>query len=414
MEIPFHHYTQIFLGGISVMKKLLALSLAVLMVLSLSAVAFADKNYGQATVTKNLTTKVKQTRIGGIAAVSEYGFLEKDGVVQLYAGGNVYESKSDTVAPGKTIYIPLLAPANFDGSGDPLSYEFVTDSDAVKGATPKPSYIMGKESVERMQIVYKKYEKYDQSANGMILSGKTVAGKESAYIYFVAVTMKSSTSTAKKDIGADVTIKTTSAKVKKESAPVEIEFRLDLGCAYYYDSDAKDTITGGYKIFDRDNEDGEMTFEFEEDPDSYFEVDITGQTKIIVKADVKYNATVASKYPSANLDFFNGSGTFNKIGMLYLNAEPGSYLYVLNADGTLSKSNANYDEYQECFEIKTRTLGSYVISDRELDVGASVESSAPAPSTEPEAPSAAPSSVPPATGGTGTAPKPNPGTGAAA
>jgi hypothetical protein len=65
--------------------------------------------------------------------------------------------------------------------------------------------------------------------------------------------------------------------------------------------------------------------------------------------------------------------SFNKIGELFLPADEGTFLYVLNSDGTLSAANAEYDSYEEGFFIKTRTLGSYVISDIELDIASAVE-----------------------------------------
>ena len=84
-------------------------------------------------------------------------------------------------------------------------------------------------------------------------------------------------------------------------------------------------------------------------------------------ATADFDTDVATIYPNANLEFFYGNGgTFNRIGTLYLHAEPGSYLYQLRDDGRLVEANAEYDEYDENFVIKTRTINKYVISDVEL------------------------------------------------
>ncbi len=382
------------------MKKLLTLSLAVLMALSLGVTALAANYDPDATIVSNITEVNQQAAPGGIFSIAEYGFHEYEGMVNMDPAAAPYEGRSNTVAPGKTLYIPLLTEDGSDNVG------LVTKSDAVKSATARASYILGKDQVSSISIVYKKY-------SGLTGAALTALGIDTApatgtgYAYFLAVATRASTSTATKDIAADVTIKKTSGKVDDVDAKVEFTFRLNLACAYYYDEGSKYIITSDYKIFDPDGDEGEQTFNFSKDDNSYFEVDVTGQSKILVKANVRFNPTVAAKYPQANLDFFSGSGTFNKIGTLYLHAEPGSYLYNLNADGTLTRNKAHYDEYAEKFEIRTRTLGSYVISDIELDVTP--------PATEapqPEAPSPAPS-VPPTTGGVVTT-KPNPGTGAAA
>ena len=45
------------------------------------------------------------------------------------------------------------------------------------------------------------------------------------------------------------------------------------------------------------------------------------------------------------------------------------YLYQINSDGTLSEvPGAEYDEYDGGFYFNTRVLGSYVISDMELEL----------------------------------------------
>ena len=51
------------------------------------------------------------------------------------------------------------------------------------------------------------------------------------------------------------------------------------------------------------------------------------------------------------------------------------YLYQINSDGSLSEvPNAEYDDADEGFYFKTRTLGSYVVSDMELDTSATESS----------------------------------------
>lgn len=391
------------------MKKLLALSLAALMVMGLSVSAFAKLYEG-----KEIVPKVTFVGCGdnpaaaAVSSIGKYGYLVNDDGNIGINSADPYEGRSNTVAPGDTIYIPLKA---YNGGNEKA---LVTNADAVKSITLKQSWILGRDAVESVKVVYKKYV-----ATAAELTALDVNAATSGYAYFVAFTMKDSTSTAAKDISLDLTVKKASGTLKEndisKDLKIEFECRVDFACAYNRmnenSSGYEYLIKSAYQVFDGKDEDGEQTFEFDKDPDSYFEVDVTGQTKVLLRADVKYNATVAAKYPAASLDFFNGSGSFNKIGLLYLAAEEDTYLYVLNSDGTLSKSNAEYDGSH--FIIKTRSLGSYVISDRELEVAAPVTET-PSASTAPEAPAPAPSSSTPVAGTTPDAPKTNPGTGAIA
>ena len=62
-------------------------------------------------------------------------------------------------------------------------------------------------------------------------------------------------------------------------------------------------------------------------------------------------------------------------GELTIEAPEGSFLYAVNADGSVSAIKAEYDEQEEAFKLKTRTLGAYVISDSELKTGVSTGTS---------------------------------------
>lgn len=398
------------------MKKLFAFALAATLLVSMNAFSFAI--YEPKAIVSGVDATVDDAASGdSVAYISADGFLEKDGLVNMDPKADAFEGHSNTVQPGKVIYIPLINKAG----------TFVNDSDAVKSVQVKATYILGKEAVESVKVVYKKYEGFVKGTAGID------EGDENGYAYFVAITARDSATTSSKDISFDLELKKTSGKIDDETAVFTLKARIDLACSfprmgYTY------VISSGTQVYEDLEDSGEQTFTFSRDSESTFDVDITGQDRILVRADVKFNPTVAAKYPQANLDFFTGSGTFNRIGTLNLHADPGSFLYVVNNDGTLSKSNAEYDDGAETFVIKTRTLGSYVISDVELNVSAASSTpSAPAsepasaPTSEPQAPILPPSSIPQATGGVpsetpkpgATLPtvpglKPNPNTGVAA
>ena len=71
------------------------------------------------------------------------------------------------------------------------------------------------------------------------------------------------------------------------------------------------------------------------------------------------------------MDFvtFEGEPSFNKNGTLYIYAAEDTFLYKV-IDGKLTAVDASYNEDYEAWELKTRSLGEYVISDKEIDLDA--------------------------------------------
>lgn len=308
------------------MKKFLAASLASAMVVSMAAASFAA-----------VTNKVESV----------------DPTAKLYSSTDKFTVASGKVAYGETVYYSLLG-----NSGK------VTEYDAVRGTSIKQKWELNGTAIEKIEIVKKKHG--DTSAD---------------YAYYVSVKTKDNTSTKDTDI-----VGTLSLRKSGNDGFDEISHPVNFTLGYT-------AVDGSTAITDKLAlhsfvEDSELSISFTAADSNYFVVNTMGQGKLLAKADVKYNADIAAKYPTANLDFFNGNGvSFNKIGELTIAADKGSFLYAVNADGNLSAVKASYDEYEEAFKVKTRTLGQYVISDVELKV-------VTAPST-----------------GTG---KPNPGTGAQA
>ena len=73
-------------------------------------------------------------------------------------------------------------------------------------------------------------------------------------------------------------------------------------------------------------------------------------------------------YDYANIDFINFVKTpsFNKNGTVYIYADEDAYIYEVTADGAKEIKGLKWDEDYEAWTFKTRTLGSYAISDVEL------------------------------------------------
>ena len=226
--------------------------------------------------------------------------------------------------------------------------KYVYESDAVDGVKLKSKWDMNGSLIDNVEISKKK------------VTGETLSQK---YIYFVEVELKDAGSVTATDISGTIQLRKSG---EFDYEDMELDVNIELAYATATDSE----ITEDLQLFKEGHGfdyDDSYEFTFECDDESYFEVDTTGQGKLLLSATSDFDSDVAIIYPNANLDFFYGNGgSFNRIGTLYLHAEPDSYLYQLRDDGRLVEVDAEYDEYDENFIIKTRTLGKYVISDVEL------------------------------------------------
>ena len=114
------------------------------------------------------------------------------------------------------------------------------------------------------------------------------------------------------------------------------------------------------------DEEGEIDIEFGDQ--AMFTVDVTGQGKLNLTWNSNFNKEFAAMYEYANIDFvtFVGQPSFNKTGTLYIYAPEDSFVYEVTAEGAKAV-NATWNEDYEAWELRTRTLATYAISDTELD-----------------------------------------------
>ena len=199
----------------------------------------------------------------------------------------------------------------------------------------------------------------------------------------IALTIEDSSSVSDDDIIGTFTL---SKSKKPKCDDIDFDFAINVDWEYSYRKNSDElVITGDFEPvlaekyyamkFDCDEE-IEITFE----DDSTFTVDVSGQPKTLLYYDTDFNSKIAAKYPLAELNFWNGNGAkFNRTGEMFLSIGDEDYddyyLYQINSDGSLSEvPNAEYDDADEGFYFKTRTLGSYVVSDMELDTSATESS----------------------------------------
>ena len=109
------------------------------------------------------------------------------------------------------------------------------------------------------------------------------------------------------------------------------------------------------------------------------EIDTYGVQKVFKYVDCKINDAVFAKYDDQTIDlrFFNfpGHEQFYRTGTLhlytdreYIATDAHKFVYEINEDGSLTKLDAKWNEDYEAYDIKVRKLGSYVMSDIELEL----------------------------------------------
>ena len=376
------------------MKKFLAMLLAVSMVASMSAVSFAVSGSS-----RTLTgTPDKTTPADAYASMIKDGKYDDDDgypIDTTLIGPFGYNSDDknltiDSVEYGKTAYF-LLTEYYLD-SGEET--RLVTQSESTDKLKVKGDWEEGKSLVDGMAITKKKvngfgvYADLDDKDNftedhdftsDMADDYGFVSGK---YYYMVAITVEDSSSTSDADIIGTLTL-SKSKKPKADDIDFDVAINVDWEQSYRKTEDL--TIEGDYDPiysetyyalkFDCDEE-----IELGFNDDSTFTVDVSGQPKTLLYFDTDFNSSIAAKYPLAELNFWNGNGAkFNRTGEMFLSIGDEDYdnyyLYQINSDGSLSEvANAEYDDADEGFYFKTRTLGSYVVSDMELDTSATESS----------------------------------------
>ena len=193
----------------------------------------------------------------------------------------------------------------------------------------------------------------------------------------LAVTVADSNSTSDADVIGTLTLnKTKSPKVKELKLAIDLNVNwahsyLDSSGDYIVSDDLSDIKAEKYYSLKFDSDD---TVELEFEDGSTFTVDVSGQGKTLVYFDTNFNSQLAAKYPLAELNFWNGNGAkFNRTGEFFLsvsNYDSTVFLYELKSDGALSEvTSAEFDDKDEGFYFRTRTLGKYVVSDMELETG---------------------------------------------
>ena len=360
------------------MKKFFAMAMAAAMIATMSAVSFAAYDFS---VGKGIATgadgafSVKDDKDGKYApvvnAIGPFGYDNDDKM--LVDSGVEY---------GETAYYALLQANMTLSAVDGL----VKESEVVSNLKVKPKWEEGSKMVKSISIVKKKLMNPEGTATDTTTSKddvykgmETLLGddynyKKTEYYYFIAIATESTTSTSDTDVIGTLTLSKSKAP-KVDDLEMDINLNLDWensyrkDASYVVDGDTDDLEDETYYSLKFDYDD-EVDINFEDG--SIFTVDVSGQSKLLVYYDTEFNSKIAAKYPLAELNFWNGNGAkFNRVGEMFLACKEdyAQFLYQVNADGTLSEvPGAEFDKYDEGFYFNTRVLGTYVISDMELEL----------------------------------------------
>ena len=204
---------------------------------------------------------------------------------------------------------------------------------------------------------------------------KTVTNTQPQYEYWVKITTKDSATTKDIDVVGSIWVGTSKTSAKKEKDGTEDKFRADFtltnsdpGNDDYDEATDYVSIEPGTRAVVSFADDASDEFEVEFGDDAYFVFNARGQGKLNLAYNTKYNKDFAYDYDDANIDFINfeGEPTTNRTGTLYIYADEDSYIYEVTSKGAKKINGAYYDDDEEAWVIRTRSLTSYAISDKKL------------------------------------------------
>ncbi len=327
------------------MKKIFALALAALMTASMATVAFAtaDGKYD------GVKVGPKQTS----------GTLDKVYVLSDSRAENVVDGNSeknavdDKFEGGDRLAIPLIVwdDDNDNGTFDANEAVWYTKDVDYKKPVIKADWKVGEADVDYELV------KYDQSLLGL---------SKDEYIWSAVITLPENKGNKAVDLAGKIQAGANSTSAKKDEG-------IDIELTYLPDETTKPLFDGGELtsgktgIVEFDKDAGEIDIDFEDV--ATFTVDVSSQGKLNMEWNTTFDTDFGKKYDYANLEFitFEGEPSFNKTGTLYIYAEDkNTFVYEATEDGAKAVK-AEWNEDYEAWEIKTRKLTSYVLSDVELD-----------------------------------------------
>ena len=336
------------------MKKWIAFSMASAMLLTMSTAAFADIATG--VVSEEKPGWPNEFGFGGqIKVMREEEVLSYD----------LEENNKIDLQPGDDLYIPLYyTTAEGESVTIGASKEEMTDHVPYTGSIDKNWKI---NFIDKSKTIIESTDFYRAESKD--------SGLVKGALYIKAQTADSYNSLTDLEFNFGVYVSERYSQNKTEQIQIEGVF-ANPKADNLVDFDWENNVYEKAVWEVAEDQDGTTTFNFNDD--AYFTVRMFGGDKVMLDFDRTYDKAIADRYIE-DLYFYNFRGEldeFSATGTLTIPVEQEMFMYQI-VNGALKATDAVYSEENEAMELKTRTLGNYVLTPTKLDISAEVETETP-------------------------------------
>lgn len=336
------------------MKKWIAFSMASAMLLTMSTAAFADVTTG--VVSEEKPDWPNEFGFGGqIKVMREEEVLSYD----------LEENNKIDLQPGDDLYIPLYyTTAEGESVTIGASKEEMTGHVPYTGSIDKNWKI---NFIDKSKTIIESTDFYRAESKD--------SGLVKGALYIKAQTADSYNSLTDLEFNFGVYVSERYSQNKTEQIQIEGLF-ANPKADNLVDFDWENNVYEKAVWEVAEDQDGTATFNFNDD--AYFTVRMFGGDKVMLDFDRTYDKAIADRYIE-DLYFYNFRGEldeFSATGTLTIPVEQEMFMYQI-VNGALKATDAVYSEENEAMELKTRTLGNYVLTPTKLDISAEVETETP-------------------------------------
>lgn len=336
------------------MKKWIAFSMASAMLLTMSTAAFADIATG--VVSEEKTGWPNEFGFGGqIKVMREEEVLSYD----------LEENNKIDLQPGDDLYIPLYyTTAEGESVTIGASKEEMTGHVPYTGSIDKNWKI---NFIDKSKTIIESTDFYRAESKD--------SGLVKGALYIKAQTADSYNSLTDLEFNFGVYVSERYSQNKTEQIQIEGVF-ANPKADNLVDFDWENNVYEKAVWEVAEDQDGTATFNFNDD--AYFTVRMFGGDKVMLDFDRTYDKAIADRYIE-DLYFYNFRGEldeFSATGTLTIPVGQEMFMYQI-VNGALKATDAVYSEENEAMELKTRTLGNYVLTPTKLDISAEVETETP-------------------------------------
>lgn len=336
------------------MKKWIAFSMASAMLLTMSTAAFADIATG--VVSEEKPDWPNEFGFGGqIKVMREEEVLSYD----------LEENNKIDLQPGDDLYIPLYyTTAEGESVTIGASKEEMTGHVPYTGSIDKNWKI---NFIDKSKTIIESTDFYRAESKD--------SGLVKGALYIKAQTADSYNSLTDLEFNFGVYVSERYSQNKTEQIQIEGVF-ANPKADNLVDFDWENNVYEKAVWEVAEDQDGTTTFNFNDD--AYFTVRMFGGDKVMLDFDRTYDKAIADRYIE-DLYFYNFRGEldeFSATGTLTIPVEQEMFMYQI-VNGALKATDAVYSEENEAMELKTRTLGNYVLTPTKLDISAEVETETP-------------------------------------